>query len=1124
MSKVFRLYNIQGNNNIVDWQESKVYGTQAISEITDPDGADAKKEITSIPSPFARVDLIKTAFREVVAMANRKPSDKDYAPFEGKTIYHKMVSDVFDVAEIFFNYDRFKSYFEVIVWDREKDLDKDGVFGKTLKRYLESDATGADPYNFGKLERIYMLNYVGPGRPASMNIAGATSPATLFFSSANDLSYVTKHVSFGLNKPFDEGYQPLFKRDFEFQKYFYAFRKAYGEGAFRKDFPEVDNYLTSSTGKVCSYRLLTQEQKDQVDALDEESIDHYETISVGKNGENTLEILGRPFHKKTNAISWKSDFEIKSDLYTESKKPLVLPVEKGNTYEKLKYTTDRWGKDSHAPYYDHTPWANRRLPIVSDEYPYLTISDFLADTIVRMPYKLNSESFYNGGYNSEENSFLLPLTNTFFRFFTVKDLQNLVEGNKKMFELVSNAGGVKAILRIPIQKGYIEYSRTYFETSRPDIEHNDGALFEKKFGLGILPLVTFPENVKKHYRIALFDREQKDVRITCCKGNNSIQEKAHIVRKAKDLDKHLCSIESYVIADNFDKIDVKVGETTGVIVPKFKATSSNKFYTFAIDFGTTNSHIEYSLVSNESAQNSAANAFDIPLSEKQMHRLHDNYTDLDIKFAFDHNFIPDTIADKDNFSFPMRTALAEWNNNDRTQNIYAMANGNIPFLYEKRRTPKEYNELFTELKWRGEEEFPLVKMYLENIFLLLRNKVVLNGGNLEATKIIWFYPASMDTARCNDFNDIWTKLYKEYFGSKAETNLIAISESAAPYRYYRKKKGAKSEVVTIDVGGGTTDVYIVEDDKPKMLLSFLFASNAIFGDAFSWDSDNNGFVNLYYKEFSKILTNCKHDELVRILNEVESNKKSADIVAFLFSLFTNKEVNGNEALNFMLKLSQNKKLKYVFIIFYSAILYFIAKSMKTNLLKRPLTLAFSGNGSKTLRILSSNNSTIGEYAKLIFDGVYRTEGSRLDIIFEDEPKKATSKGGVLDPTRQTPDDIRKIKFTLIGDDLDSAPTDKVRFEEITEDMQGKIVDSAIAFFDFLFALHDNNDEFLTRSLGADDSIIDEVKEICNDRVELSQSLKSALNTKKGNKVIEETLFFYPLIGVLRKLALKISEI
>ena len=1123
MAKVFRLYDIQGNNNIVDWQDSKVYGSQAISEITDPEGADAKKEITSIPSPFARIDLIKTAFKEVVDMANKTPNDKEYAKFDGKTIYHRMISDALDIAEIFFNFETFKDKFEVLIWDRKKDLDSNNVFGKTLKRYLESDATGSDPYNFSKLERIYMLNYIGPDRPASLNIVGATSPATLFFSSANDLSYISQNISFGQDRPFDNSFQPLFKRDFEFQKYLYAFRKVYGESNFHKDFPELDDYLISKTGKDCNYKYLSQKQKDEIDSLDENSLSQYEPIIVGDKSSDQLEILGRPFHKKPNIINWKSDFEIDSTIYNGATKPLVLPVNAGNTYQNLIYTSTKWGNNYSAPYFDNTPWINRSLPFVSVKYPYLTISDFLTDTIVRMPYKLNNTSFFDGNYCGDDDSYLLPLTNTFFKFFTVQDLQGTTKtDNKKMFEIMANAGGVKVILRIPVAKGYIEYSRIYFEATLPDIKNNDGALFDKKIGMGILPLISFPEKVKKHYRIALFDKGRNDIQLTCYKDNTPIAEEAHIIREEKDLDLNECSKESYTITENFDRINVVVGDILGVIIPKFKTEKGNRIYTFAIDFGTTNSHIEYSFVTSDSAQNSVVNSFDILAGEKQIHRLHTIYTDKDIDKAFEHNFIPDTIADRDDYQFPMRTVFSEWRYNDRSQSIYALANGNIPFLYEKNIVP-HYNEIRTELKWRGEDDYPLVRLYLENIFLLLRNKVLLNGGTLDATKIVWFYPASMDTGRCDDFSEIWTKLYKEYFGNNVDQNLIAISESAAPYRYYRKKKGAKSEVVTIDIGGGTTDVYIVDDDKPQMLLSFLFASNSIFGDGYNWDSDSNGFVNLYYDKFIEILNSCGLEELESTLKEIESRKNSPDIIAFLFALYSNKQANGNESLDFLFKLSQNKKMKYVFILFYGAILYFIAKSMKIKGLKRPLTLAFSGNGSRTLRVLSSNNNTIGEFAKLIFDGVYEQSGNRLDIIFEGDPKKATCKGGILNPERQTPNDIKPLKFTLIGDDMENVSSEKVKFEQITEDKKEKITNSMLEYIDFLFNLHNKNDEFLTRSLGADESIIDKVKEICQDRVELSQSLKSVLNQRKGNKVIEETLFFYPMIGVLHELAQKINK-
>lgn len=69
MSKVFRLYK-DGAETYEGWNDSPTFPYNATNRdtIEDPDGASAKNEITSIPSPFARIDLIKTAFKEVCKM------------------------------------------------------------------------------------------------------------------------------------------------------------------------------------------------------------------------------------------------------------------------------------------------------------------------------------------------------------------------------------------------------------------------------------------------------------------------------------------------------------------------------------------------------------------------------------------------------------------------------------------------------------------------------------------------------------------------------------------------------------------------------------------------------------------------------------------------------------------------------------------------------------------------------------------------------------------------------------------------------------------------------------------------------------------------------------------------
>ena len=179
MAKVLRLHK-GAANTIEHWDNSTIIGTNAIDSIEDPIGATDKKEITSIPSPFARMDLIKRAFKIVA-----EGSDS----LDGTTAYHKLISDCLDVGQIFFNIEKYRKFVEIIVWDQKtcleelmsSDCEGHCRLGRTYKTYLQQDYS---EYNFNQMDCIYLLNYIDPTAPNEMNIIGATSPATVFFTSA----------------------------------------------------------------------------------------------------------------------------------------------------------------------------------------------------------------------------------------------------------------------------------------------------------------------------------------------------------------------------------------------------------------------------------------------------------------------------------------------------------------------------------------------------------------------------------------------------------------------------------------------------------------------------------------------------------------------------------------------------------------------------------------------------------------------------------------------------------------------------------------------------------------------------------------------------------------------------
>ena len=1122
MAKVFRIHK-EGSGNIVDWAQSHSYGDNVIKQITDPFGAKATKEITSIPSPFSRIDLGVTSFK----MVNEEG-------LEGNTIYHKIVSDCFDIGEIFFNADNYKDVrdssknkIEIIVWDRKQELERlktsplheHKVVGETLDMYLSQDAKA---YNFDQMERVYLLNYKGPDRKdPRINIIGATSPATLFFSSANDLTYVSDYLRFRNNdRPFDTDYSPLFKRDIEYQKFLYAYRLSIGKQTFARLFPEVDKYMDTS------YGYLSEEHKLVIDRLNEESIKNYEVLTDG--GNNEVDILGYKLGKRPEGGPVTSDFEILAS-HVSAEKPLVLPVEEGNKYVNLSYIQGNWQSTYKAPFHDDSDVTVRHLPYIGIKHPYLTIDDFLSRNMMFLPYKFNNAEFYNGNVDlrKSENTFLLPLTKTFFKYFTVADLMGSMKDGKNMFEIQPLQGGsVNVVLRIPIKSGgYIEYSRMYVPGKAIDLKENSGCITEKRFGMGVMPLVKFADGVLPSYRVAMFSKSAR-TEVEFANGENTLDVVHHVVRR--EADSKACSIESYVIERNFDIMYVTVDGITSVVIPRFKKATGGAKFTFAIDFGTTNTHIEYSV------DNSAPKAFDMPSMESQLSRLSLDYADqmdIDINVAFDEAFIPATIGESSDYKFPMRTVYAEWTDVNYQSHTETLADGNIPFRYEKARKPL-YNKVNTNLKLASASDANTrVKLYLENIFLMIRNKVMLSGGRISDTKIIWFYPASMTEARLNTFRQVWDKLYKRYFNEDTDGRLLCLSESAAPYFYYKSRLGLTSNAVTIDIGGGTTDVLVIENDKPVAMTSFRYASNSIFGDGYNWNPESNGFVKKYSGQISDILNaNTKHlRDAMSAYQEIMQSDNSSDIAAFFFSLSSNAAVVNNRIpLDFMEMLANDPRMKYVFIVFYGSIIYHIAKMMKNKNLPIPQVVAFSGNGSKTLNIISTSDDTLADFVSRIFRKVYG-EAPKIRIIKEHEPKLATCKGGIYYNDSLSYEDIEKLRYSLLGID-DKATVEGKTYRDVNNDSTVEQVSENVSkFIDDLFGLSEAN-SLMVKSIGADPSLFNQIPQMCKyNLLEFTkQGLKSKLEELSDWGVdptapIEETMFFYPIVAMLNNLAREIAN-
>lgn len=1135
MSKIFRLYR-EGTTTYQGWNENPAfpYNSNARDTIEDPDGASAKNEITSIPSPFARIDLVKTAFKEVCRRASR-----DVRELDGNTIFHKMVSDSLDVGEIFFNIDKFKDKIEIITWNPSLMIDalkndkntSHYYVADALQKYLISDAK---TYNFDQLKNIYLLNYTNG--PDELNIIGATSPATLFFSGANNLEYIQDIFFANNDRPFDGYFVPLFKRDFDYIKAWWTIRKTTPN--FSNLFPEIENYLNLTFKAITDIVL-----KNKLNEITSASAKDFSLIDVQSHQQsNQVEVLGTVLFKKKAIGDINNEFTLRPEREVSGVKPLVLPVESGNKYAGLQYVNGTWGNTNKAPYKPNISDVElRTLPYDGSVFAYLTISDFLEDTIVKVPHALNKKYFFDGNIKEVEQmtSFLLPIKPLYFKYFSIETISSTMPDGKPAYEMETIAGGsVNVVIRIPIagnsRINYIEYQRIYYAQRQADVSEtqNSGGMTSFDFSGLIMPSMKFQNKEEAIYTVSCVSTFSNQFHFDFYYEGEIIRD---VPMDCRNKEKGFFDFkaETYTIQNsNFDFIRVsnKSG-VSNIFIPIFLIHQSLEDYVFAVDLGTSNTHIEY-----KKADNNSSEAFNYKDSESLFSTFFvQSYREIQGKLIpldlIDENdlmvrdFIPTVVGGDSDFSFPTRTALSYAKSTDWTEKLRSFGLINFDITYNKKLGIAYNAKPMVNIKWSNKPNAQsAMQAYIRNVMMIIRNKVIANNGNLAHTKITWFYPNSMSPRRLSQLSMAWNDSYNELFNHEGSTR--NLSESVAPIQFYFRRYATATNLVNVDIGGGTTDIAFSSNGKVEYITSFKFAANSLFEDSFSDINPNNGIIDWFKNDILALLQS--KPELNELVNIFNSNLgQPANMASFLFSLKDNSATKSlaRNNIDFSKILQNDTKFKVVFIIFYTAIIYHIAQIVKAKGLKEPRHIAFSGNGSKIINIISSEPKILGKYTKVVFEKVLGKEyGSALDILGLEQgsnPKESTCKGGLISAETY---DIEPENIVL-SDSSGKLVKASDTYACISDTKKAEIVKTVKDFFNF--TLVEIPSVFnLDNNFGVDNITMKIAIEECTKDLETYLSKGIELSIKEsGNKdnPIGDAITFYPIKGVLQSLSSKIHE-
>ena len=1131
MSYGYRLHT-GGSQTLDGWDNSRQYGTNEINNIQDPSGATASLPITSVPTPFASLELARNAF-EVCGTVGRGGSN-----VKGTTIYHKIVSFCLDTLEIFFNYNKLSAYVDIISWNANNEIanmlnsgnSAHQRLGQTLRLYLSQDA---DAFNFDGNTIFYLLNY--KNGPAPLNIIGGTSTTSLAVASTNDLSYVDIPLS-GNHNAYDKdarSFRTLVERDREFVKYVWTLSLQSG---FSNTYPEVYGYI-----QECFKSITDMQFKNELRSIAPQNILNYQPLSVG--AANIILpggiMLGTYNAPKANGVS---DFTILSD-YTDDKGslPLVLPNQNGYNVPNMRYVTGLWNPNVKAPNFDPRPMSQRTLPGDNSQCPYLTVDDIFQPYIMKTAFKMDKKSYFLGHYSdSDEYSYLLPLKPEIFKFLSLDTLRGKTCGMnaQNVFELVGGInGGVEAIIRIPVQKGeYITLRRMYHAVDdMPNIEHNRGIVLNCTFDIYLYPSYHIANasetGVATPQRVYLLDGDWReltknfDYNVELYKaqsdfGTNLVKN----VVKRSDKSKNNLTSKIFASDKEFNVIKVSNGFAKGMLLPNYKEVGSGTdTFEFAIDFGTTNTHIEYKVNGSNIIK-----PLEITLSDSAIISMHApdalNEDFGNMRTSIYQEFLPVTLGEKCAVGFPIRTNICKPRiDDDNLHTKTCLGDYCIGFHYEKD-ADFVTNNTVTNLKWLGGTSQQYVESFFEELMMLIRSKVLINGGALKNTKITWFYPVSMEAFRYSQLRNEWANICSKYIGENCQ--IQSVTESLAPFFYYKNTEGVSAAfrpVVLMDIGGGTTDFAVYQDNKPVLISSVRFAGNSIYGDFPGFGMQMNGFHNKYAEEYAKKITTTGMSSLMKAFGEVDGSGNSSDFVSFLYSLEKNTELKKRGiSISFSDELKNDYSMKVVLLLFYVGEIYYLANLLKVKNIGTPAYITISGTASKVLDLIGGKRELEG-LTKVIFNDVIGDDG-KVELKNVANPKEITCKGGLcMKPGDNVANSDELCYCFSASPSVEGRKT--IKLTDVNTRVMSEVIDFYKGFVDYFFGL--NRKFSFEKNFGiCTQRKFDEFRNILLDHAQ--EDFAAVLDARKSERndpeaELEDSAFFFPLAGGLNRLSYYISN-
>ncbi len=980
-----------------------------------------KIEVKSIPSPYARMILFKNAFEDQYF-----PKDKKLEIFE----------DILDAMEMIFLHKITKFDDKLRIMDINLSTSISG--NSTHRKYIKTLNDLSETYKVekdGRLERYnsFSIVYLNNGHDNSENIIAGTSPYTCFFTPEKINVAIEGYFEYETLKNGTK--KRVIKSFSERNKYFLRFLFD-----FYKRLPDSSKqFMTAVEKRFKDFKEFNIEdirRPSTTNGIRDNVTQEEYRITIIPNLNFPLydgKIELNSYYKLLPTLNSK-------EIYQNSgvELPLVLTTNNTNEdyYDGEKFPTN-WDVILKESIVNDKNTERKNLPGTIKKYPWLApMTDFFEEKLIKLPYSLDSKSMYDGDNNNINNfPFLIPLSEKFFEYFRPEDIEKMLSYRPNVSENNIESDSVELILRIPIYgytgdgKDTITIKKLYsgdsinYQCFTKDM--STGQYIKNGIYSALWPTILNNKSnnlIERYYLLEYEHTRPIDEYWKDSKFFNYLTDENNVTHLLEI--KNTNNSHTDLMKENRDKLTRiyslryppeliqmnSINGAKGYFLPKFNSSYSNidnsskrKVYV-GIDFGTSNTVIAY----KENLEGNDINL--MPITSSNFCKFHGNTTkdgagqfEIVIKMFF----VPFEHGINVNNEFlgrPFSTEVCYFA--ELTTLKHPILHGNITF---NRSIPKDLmNEIKTNLKWAGTEQrnVELIALFFKELKAIIEKYCIEKRIPVANISYRYSYPLSFDNDQIDNLNKIF-----ESFGEKTK-----LDESQCSVKYFTKfEKGVFAitnsfPAITIDIGGGTSDIVGYRQNKTMFKNSVLFGGQDIFNDIIGNNEINNPIV-LSLKNY--VLDKANTDSELSFVYDKTTFLKYKDSHSLFSYIVSRSEFN-----NVKIGIHETEFYKYfrlLILYFFSGIFYFTALNLKKYLFENNnsesnfnnIGIGIGGNGSRLLKWISRDedwgtftkkNPIYSTFINNIFKAALEIESDKfsIELKLSQSPKEEVVRGLLIE--------------------------------------------------------------------------------------------------------------------------------